>query len=207
MKKIITTLLILTGIYSAALAQKANSGEFGVNLGLNLSSIQYSGTGENSDYRAGANVGISGEYYFTRSWGIKAKLIFDQKGWGNGVLFLPDGTEIDGVSYRLNYITVPIMASWHFGRLHNWYINFGPYLGFLTAASESSNSADVNQAFNSTDAGIALGIGIKIPIDNRAKVFFEYDGQGGFTNVFNQSDGSYHNIRSAFNVGLLFPIR
>jgi opacity protein-like surface antigen len=207
MKKIVTTLLILTGIYSVSFAQKPNSGEFGVNLGLNLSSIQYSGTGETSDYRAGANIGISGEYYFTRSWGIKAKLIFDQKGWGNGVVFLPDGTEIDGVDYRLNYITVPIMASWHFGRLHNWYVNFGPYLGFLTSASESSNSGDVNRAFSSTDVGLALGVGIKIPINKQAKVFFEYDGQGGFTNVFNQSDGTYHNIRSAFNVGLLFPIR
>lgn len=207
MKKILITILILSGIYTAASAQSLNTGEFGVNVGLNTSSVQYSGTGENSDYKAGVNIGISGEYYFSDRWGIKAKVSYDQKGWGNGFLVLDDGTEIDGVDYHLNYITVPVMADWHFGRRRNWYLDFGPYVGFLASASETSHSADVKPLFNNTDVGIAFGIGVKIPVSRTASVFFEYDGQGGLNNVFSTSEGgTFQNIRSGFNVGLLFPI-
>ncbi|HTI58218.1 porin family protein [Mucilaginibacter sp.] len=206
MKKILTAILILSGIYTTALAQAPNNGEFGINVGLNTSSVQYSGTGENSDYKVGVNFGISGEYYFSDRWGVKAKVIYDQKGWGNGFIQLEDGTEIDGVNYHLNYFTVPIMANWHFGRKRNWYLDFGPYVGFLASANESSNSADIKPLFTSTDVGIAFGLGVKVPVSRTASVFFEYDGQGGLNNVFKDSDGTFQNIRSSFNVGLLFPI-
>ncbi|HZX59958.1 MAG TPA: porin family protein [Mucilaginibacter sp.] len=207
MKKIITTLLILSAIYTTAFAQTRNATEFGVNIGLNSSTIQYSGTGQNSDYKDGANFGVSLEHYFSDRWSFKVKAIYDQKGWGNGFLVLADGTQIDGVDYHLNYITVPLMANWHFGRMRNWYLDFGPYVGFLASASETSNSADVKPLFNSTDVGIAFGIGVKIPVSNQVKLILEYDGQGGLTNVFTQSDGTYQNIRSSLNVGFVFPIK
>ncbi|HVW15475.1 MAG TPA: porin family protein [Mucilaginibacter sp.] len=208
MKKILAIILVISGISTGAFAQHQGSAEFGVNIGLNTSTIQ-DASGYNADYKTGVNFGVSGEYYFSNSWSIKAKAIYDQKGWGNGVLFLPDGSEIDGVDYRLNYITVPVMADWHFGRRRNWYLNFGPYVGFLTNASETSNSADVNPLFNTTDVGIAFGIGVKIPISNTANVFFEYDGQGGLTNISSplNSGDTYQNIRNSFNVGFSFPLR
>lgn len=207
MKKILLTLLVFSGILSAATAQTTNSSEFGVSIGLNQSTVQYSGTGQNADYKAGFNIGVSGEYYFSDRWGIKAKVNYDEKGWANGFLVLPDGSEVDGVNYHLNYFTVPILANWHFGRMRNWYLDFGPYIGFLASANESSNSANVKPLFNSTDVGLALGIGVKIPISNKAKLFFEYEGEGGGTNVFNQSDGTYQNVRSSINVGLIFPMK
>jgi opacity protein-like surface antigen len=205
MKKILLVLFILSGIYSAASAQTAN--EFGINIGLNSSTIQFSGTSQNSDYLNGLNVGVSLEHYFSERWSFKVKGIYDQKGWANGFLILNDGTEIDGVNYHLNYVTVPLMANWHFGRKRNWYLDFGPYAGFLASASETSNSADIKPLFNSTDVGIAFGIGVKIPVSNTAKLVLEYDGQGGLTNVFTQSDGTYQNIRSSFNIGLVFPMK
>jgi len=209
MKKLFISLLVLTGIYTTAKAQAPNSAEFGVNIGVNQSTVQYSGTGENADYKGGINLGVSGEYYFTDRWGIKAKVIYDQKGWANGFLQLQDGTEIDGVDYHLNYITIPVMANWHFGRMRNWYLDFGPSFGFLTSASETSHSADIKPLFNSTEVGIAFGIGVKIPISNKARLFFEYEGQGGLTEVFSQSDsnGTFQNIRSSLNVGVIFPIK
>jgi len=207
MKRIITTLFIFSGIYATAFAQNKNTAEFGVNVGINVSTILDSQTGQHTTYGTGVNFGASMEYYFSNTWSLKAKAIYDQKGWGNGFVTLADGTEIDGVDYHLNYITVPVMASWHFGYTNNWYINFGLYAGFLSSSSESSHSADVSQAFNSTDVGLAYGIGVKLPVANKVKVFFEYDGQVGFTNVFTQSDGSYQNDRDSFNIGLSFALK
>jgi len=209
MKKILTTLLILSGIYSVSHAQTRNTAEFGVNIGYNAAGITYSNSGINSDYTSGFNAGVSAEYYFSDRWGIKGKLTYDQKGWGNGYISFDDGTEIDGVNFHLNYLTIPVMADWHFGRMRNWYLNFGPYVGILLNTTESSNSGmNFKDAFNTTDVGFAGGIGVKFPISNSAKLFIEADGQSGFTNIFKDSGGeTIQNVRSSINFGILFPLK
>jgi hypothetical protein len=208
MKKIFTALLIFTGFYTASFAQKINKVEFGANVGYNGSYIQQTGTISNSDGVSGFNLGVSAEYYFSDRWSIKGKVIYDQKGWGNGFLDFPDGTTLEGVNFQLNYITVPVMANWHFGRTRNWYLHFGPYAGFLTSAKENSTGTDVKAAFNSTDFGLDLGIGIKIPVSDNTKIFFEYDGQGGVSNVFNSGGGpTFQNTRESINIGVLFSMK
>jgi len=208
MKKIITTLLILCGIYSVASAQTRNTAEFGFDAGFNSSTVFYSNAQQHASYLGGENLGASLEYYFSDAWSLKAKVIYDQKGWGNGFITETNGSEVDGVDFHLNYITIPVMANWHFGRGRNWYLNFGLYEGFLLNASESSNSVDLNNTFSSTDFGVAYGIGVKLPLNNTVKLFFEYDGQVGATNIFKVSDGdTYQTARESFNVGLNFAIK
>lgn len=209
MKKIFTTLLILFGIYSATSAQTRNTVEFGVNVGYNAASVAYSGNGQNSDYTSGFNAGVSAEYYFSEAWSIKGKLIYDQKGWGNGYLDYGDGNYVDGINFHLNYLTIPVTANWHFGRTRNWYLNFGPYVGVLLNTTESSNSGvDIKQVFNTTDVGLDLGIGVKFPVAHNVKLFIEADGQGGITNIFKDSGGeTVQNVRSSINVGISFAVK
>lgn len=207
MKKLLTTLFIIPAICSVAFAQIKTSDEFGLNIGYNGANVTYSGGYDHSDYVSGLNIGFSAEHYFSNRWSIKGKVIYDQKGFGNGYLAFDDGTEIDGVDFHLNYLTIPVMANWHFGRTRNWYLHFGPYIGVLLNASESSNSGvDVKQAFNTTDVGFDAGIGVKFPVSNQVKFFIELDGQGGFTNVFKDGD-TLQNERSSINFGFLFPLR
>ena len=206
MKKVFITILIAAGFYSASYAQQMGQVEFGANIGLNGAYVQESGSYDHTDQVSGFNLGASAEYYFSDRWSIKGKLNFDQKGWGNGFLDLPDGSSAEGVNFRVNYITVPIMANWHFGRTRNWYLHFGPYAGFLISANAAGEN--VKEAFNSTDFGLDVGIGIKIPVSDQAKIFFEYDGQGGVSNIFKYGDGStFQNIRESINVGVVFAIK
>jgi len=210
MKKIFTTLVILLSFYSLSYAQRfssqAGNTEFGVDVGYNSSYIIESQSGYNSDFVSGFNVGVSADHYFSDSWSLKVKAIYDQKGWGNGYIST-DVDEYDNIRFKLNYITVPVMANWHFARTKNWYLNFGPYIGFLTSAkgTDGANTIDVKDYFNSVDGGIALGIGVKIPISDRAKFFIEYDGQGGVTNISKESGGdNFQNLRESFNIGINF---
>ncbi len=55
--------------------------------------------------------------------------MYDQKGWDDGTITDVNGTFI--TDYNLNYLTVPVMANWHFGRTKNWYLNFGAYTAIL----------------------------------------------------------------------------
>ena len=208
MKKLFTTLAILLGCYSLTFAQQKGSVEFGANIGYNNSYVNETYSNRSSDLIGGLNTGLFVDSYFSSDWSLKVEVNYDQKGWGNGFIYDQDGNRIDGVNFRLNYITIPVLASWHFGYTNNWYVHFGPYVGILVGAKETTDDIDVKQIFNTVDAGIDVGIGVKIPISNRARIFFEYDGQGGLTNIF-KDNGDYSSVqtlRSSINAGINFSI-
>ena len=203
MKKILTTLIVVLAFYSLSHAQEKGNVEFGVNIGFNDSYVTDGSSGYNSSAVVGFNAGVSADYYFSDRWSLKVKAIYDQKGWGEGYLADDNGNEIDGFNFKVNYITVPVTASWHFARSRNWYLDFGPYIGFLTSAH--ADGYDVKNSFNSVDGGIALGIGVKFPISDKAKFFIEYNGQGSVSNVGDSGDGSnLQDIRESINVGINF---
>jgi hypothetical protein len=209
MLKPFLTLLLATGIFTAASAQTKGKTEFGINVGLNTATVfTNSGYGyygyTNPDYRVGFNVGLTADHYFSDRWSLKAKVIYDQKGWDSGYISFNDNSSY-ATDYKLNYLTIPVMANWHFGRTRNWYLNFGPYIGILLNAKESAKNTDVKPYINNPDGGLAVGIGVKFPIGEGSKFFIEYLGQGGVGDVFkNNFDTSVNNSVSSFNIGVTF---
>lgn len=180
--------------------------ELGGGVGVSLSNVfTADGQGMASSLTS-ISASASGEYYFSDRWGIKTKLIYDNKGWSDG--FLADEIEFLVITdFELSYLTIPIMANWHFGSNRNWYLNFGPYAGLLLNAEASELGLDVKDSFKSTDFGLALGIGYKFEISDRMKLYIEYDGQSGFTDVFENNPGdAVRNSRSSLNLGILFKL-
>jgi len=205
MKKIICAALLAFCFSTVAIAQNKGAVEFGVNIGYNSSSV--SSSEESSDSGSGINVAVAADYYFSKTWSIKGKLIYDQKGWDNGFIEnLNTGIAYE-TDYNLNYLTIPVMANWHFGNTKNWYLNFGPYMGFLMNAEETRFSLDVKEAFNTTDFGLAYGIGVKIPVSDKLKISLEYEGQSGMKNIFKESNEDVFNSRWGLNVGVNFLMK
>lgn len=182
--------------------------ELGAGIGASFSNVTVSGNSENStNSLTSINFGASGEYYFSDRWGIKAELNYDQKGWADGFIFNEDTLENTTTDFQLSYLTIPVMANWHFGSTRKWYLNFGPYIGVLLNAEDSRLGMDVKEAFNTTDFGLAFGIGYKFEIADNTKLYIEYDGQSGVSDVFKNNEGdSVTNGRSSFNVGVLFSL-
>jgi opacity protein-like surface antigen len=205
MKKLLLTTVLALSFSTVSFSQKKGAVEFGFNVGYNASTISNSDV--SADEASGFNFAGSLDYYFSERWSIKGKLIYDQKGWDNG--FMEDTNGFDYVTdFNINYLTVPVMANWHFGRKRNWFLEFGPYVGFLLNAEDVRFGTDVTEAFNPTDFGLALGIGVKIPVSDKIKLFFEYEGQGGFNDVFKVNDfSSVTNSRSSLNVGINFLMK
>jgi hypothetical protein len=206
MKKIILVALIAIGIVSKLSAQKKGDTEFGINIGFNNSTV--SDSNDTFDNSTGLNVGGSVDYYFSRDWSLKVKMIYDQKGWDNDVILNLDNGQYYATDYNLDYLTIPIMANWHFGDNREWYLNFGPYFGFFLSAKDTQFNSDVKKFFNTNDFGLAAGVGVKIPVSNKLKFFVELEGQGGFTDI-NKESGypSLTNSRGSLNVGFNFLMR
>lgn len=197
MKKMIC-MLCFVAVTLTASAQSKGKVELGVNTGLNFSSL--STNYGDTDVSTSFNVGVSADYFFSDSWSLKVKAIYDRKGWDHD--YFPDTnlpTDIDA-----NYITVPVTAGYHFGRTNNWYVNFGLYAGFLLNAETTADNGDIKNEFEQNDFGLDFGIGVKIPVSSKLKLFFEYEGQAGFTDVLRYSPYSNVNTRSSLNVGFNF---
>jgi outer membrane protein W len=153
------------------------------------------------------NFNGSAEYYFSENWGIKAMVMYDRKGWDDAFITDVESGYSTRTNINMDYITIPVMANWHFGRKNNWYLNFGPYVGFLTSAKDTELDIDLKDAHNTTDAGLAFGIGVKIPLNNYMKLFIEYQEQAGVIDIFKSNDvDPVLNSRSAFNIGINFML-
>lgn len=205
MKKELLMAVFVLGLNTVLFAQKKGDVEFGFNVGFNNSTVSNSDVSAETAY--GFNLGGSVDYYFSDRWSIKGKLIYDQKGWDNGFFQDNSGSSFT-TDYNVNYLTVPVMANWHFGSKRNWFLEFGPYMGFLLNAEEVRFGTDVTDGFSSTDFGLALGIGVKIPLSDKLKLFFEYEGQGGMADIFKVNEFSrVTNSRSSLNIGLNFMLK
>lgn len=201
MKRILFIIVVAVG-WSVNAQDKGNF-EFGLGGGLNRSNI-YTDEGS-ADVNTSFNIHGSGEYYFSETWGIKAKVFYDRKGWDNGFITDIDTGEEFITDFNFDYLTIPVMANWHFGYTNNWYLNFGPYAGFLLSAKDTRFDADVTDSFNASDFGLAFGIGVKIPVSDYIKIYIDYDGQFGFSDVFDgQALENAGTSRDSFNVGINF---
>jgi hypothetical protein len=132
------------------------------------------------------------------------KVIWDNKGYSNGTITDKNANKIT-TDINLNYITIPLMANWHFSKHRRWYLSFGPYLGILTSAKDSELREDIKNQMNGSDYGFAFCIGYKYEITNNTKLFFECDGQYGIKNII---AGNYRvwNTRGAYNIGVLIDL-
>lgn len=206
MKKNIFIITMLF-IVAAATAQHRGSVEGILSAGYNSATVTSDQYGS-FDSRRTYNLTAGLDFYLSRSWSIKIKAIQDRKGFNN-VIF----TDSNGMDFRsdvrLNYVTVPLQASWHFGGSKNWYLSAGPYVGFLTYASESRYNTNLKPDINETDAGIAFTFGVKVPVGDRVRIFFEYDYQEGFSELYKvRYDNEHVNTsRGALNVGLNFLLQ
>ncbi len=168
-------------------------------IGLNLSTYYTSEVDFNvkTSFAAGAIV----EYYFSDRWSLRSGLLYD-----------PMGAEDDlGNIDKLNYLTLPVNANWHFGSNRNWYLNFGLGAAFLLNAEgelADGTTVDITDAIPGLDIGLMLGIGYKFDIGENLQLVLDYQGYGGFVNL-DESDSlpfSITNSRSAFNAGLIFTL-
>lgn len=195
MKKI--TLLILLFV-NLCIAQSKDNLEFGIITALSISNVSDSynqRTKSLIEYSGGA----FGNYYLSEQWSLKLKAIYERKGYAEG---LYENRETD---VAFNMISVPVTANFYFGKNNNWYINLGPYIGFMIAAKATSFNVDVTRLFNSTDFGIAGGIGYKLPIGENLDVFAEIDNQTGLSDILIDNSGSaVTNNRFSFNLGIIF---
>ena len=203
MKKILLTVLCIAGFAFTTDAQN-DKGDFTLapQLGLNLSNYR-SNVDLNNDLRVAMVVGVTGGYYFSDRWSFRTGLLYDAK-----------GTDVENNIDKLNYLSIPLQANFHFGDNRNWYVNFGPSLNVLLSAKgelSDGSEIDLKDQVSSLDIGLGYGIGYKFDVSENTELFFQAQSFYGLSRI-NENNNDFgqdvklFNISTAISAGLIFDL-
>ena len=209
----------------------------GVHGGLSIPDLS-GGNGNqlSSNYtsRLAGNFGVQAEWPVYHRFSLQVELNFaGQGGQRNGIQpitnvppelqsFVPTGSYLYADFKNkavLNYLELPILAKFSWGRTLIFYANGGPYVGYLLHAEEKTKgtstiygdqkgdpitiqgqplppqdftaNTDITSSIKRFNAGVTGGIGLALPLDARNKLFFDARFEYGFIDIQKSSvDGS-----------------
>ncbi|MBW2961221.1 porin family protein [Mesonia aestuariivivens] len=172
--------------------------EIGGQVGYGISNVYTDD--DSADSKGVFHIGAVAQYNFNEDWSLVGELLYDQKGYS-----YTDGT--DGEE-SINYLSVPVMAKYNFGSSTKFYLQAGLYGAFLLSAEGEFEGRDVDtkDAYESTDFGVAFGLGVEFPIQENLKLFVDLVANSGFSNIAAESDFDITNGATKAGVGLRYSL-
>ncbi|WP_304198426.1 porin family protein [Flavobacterium alvei] len=188
-------LLLLMSLVSIGFtnAQTKNKGTFEITPKIGYSSFNEINENGSTDSNSGVEFGATTDYYFNNRWSLRSGLVFDKM--GGEYEFFGDKYED-----KLNYLSIPINANWHFGSTRKWNLNFGVSPSFLVGAKVNDTKIP-SGTIKTFQLGFTYGIGYKIEITKTFGILLDYQGFSGLTNINEISGIDYRNSGGSFNVG------
>lgn len=197
MKKVLLSLITLI-TFGFANAQIKERGIIEITPKIGTSSFAELNEDEYTDYNSGVELGATVDYYFNDRWSLRSGLIADKMGGKYDY----DGNYFED---KLNYLSIPINANWHFGSTRKWNLNFGLSPSFLTSAKlkENGYTTDIpDNIIESFQLGFTFGIGYKIGITEKFGILIDAQWFTGLTNINKVPDNRrITNSGYSFNLG------
>ena len=222
--------LFLIGSSLLHLSSSAQKIKLGLDAGISIPELRSNSSNEISkDYtsRLASVFGAFADFNIVKNFSVKAFINYaGQGGKRTGMQpvtnvppqfaqMLPPGTTLytnfKNISV-LNYLEIPVMAKWEWGNTWKYYVNIGPYIGFLLSAKQktSGNSqfyfdkqgtqpvtmqgqplppqdfdanTDVKSSLNKTNFGITGGAGISRSICKTSELILDVRAADGLTTL------------------------
>ncbi len=205
MKRIFLS-LFLFNLLLVCKGQKAKF-EYGFQSGLNISSSYGDAFSQvKRGPLTGLHIGGHLKVSKTENWGFKFLISYDNIGWIYKSLTIENsaGTGLMNVdiSVKHNYLNIPVLAEYTFGKKVKIIVDGGFFLGILLSnkvITEVKEPIPPNQvptmessssARKGTNFGLSLGAGIQIPIASKLTLDFNVRDNLGLTSI-NKSESSY----------------
>jgi hypothetical protein len=195
MKKLLVVLALAS--FSFANAQVKEKGVIEITPKIGTSSFTEYNENNSTDYNSGVEIGATIDYYFNDRWSLRSGLIADKM--GGKYDFAGDYYED-----KLNYLSIPINANWHFGSTRKWNLNFGLSPSFLTSAKVNENGYTTTIPKNTIESfqlGFSFGIGYKIGITEKFGILMDAQWFNGLTNINKVDNRTIKNGGFSFNLG------
>ena len=148
MKKTVLSVVFVALAFTASWSQLS----LGVKAGLNLSDQTFSGGGYTTspDFRVGILMGGYARLKLNSNFDIQPELYFSMQGAKSG-----------SITYKADYINVPILFRWNI--TDNFNLHAGPQFGLLLTGKQITSTAYSD--YKTLDVGAVLGLGIELPMN------------------------------------------
>jgi hypothetical protein len=137
--------------------------------------------------------GLFFQYNFKKIVSLRTNIAFERK----GSVLSSQATDINGnplgefTTYtNFDYLTLPILVRATFGKKVEFFVNAGPYFGYLikqTFVSKGENFpttiSDNKSLDKQFDTGITTGLGLSVPIKTKFSFSFEIRNNLGLYNI------------------------
>lgn len=122
---------------------------------------------------------------------------FEQKRYNRTYTFTDQGGNVVGdfkTTSRFNYITVPVLLRASIGNKIHYFLNTGPYIGFLLSSKfkydDDNSTINYTKNYHTADIGITAGIGLAVPIKDKFSFSVEFRNNFGLYNISNVQNSS-----------------
>jgi len=221
-KALIIVILIIASQYAKAQDKKL---ELGIEGGPNSSDIYSSSSLMNVGPAYHFSIGLTGQYNISETFSIKTGIGYEKKGYTLAFSYVtnpasPDPFYTTYNPFNMDYMVIPIEARMTFGKKIKFFVDAGPYLGFMTGAKTtitaldsighkySFSENDMINRYKHFDFGAGAGIGLERAISERWIIDLEVRLNYGFLNngyPFSNSP-SVENESSNILLGLRYKI-
>jgi Outer membrane protein beta-barrel domain len=201
MNKNVLVSLILVLFFSNSFAQKQI--EYGFLTGININSARGENflAKENIGIYYGKSIGGFIKYKFSKQFGIKGQLQYDQNGYKIKNLYFEDvnGNSISGktsITIRNTYLNIPILGEYSFGEKVKLNINAGPFIGValgsliiydidaVNANGEQFDKKQKSDSYKNLNFGLSLGAHMSIPLNKKINLITGVKNNVGLSNIF-----------------------
>lgn len=195
-------IILLAFVFASLTAAAQENVSIGPVAGLSLANFR--GDVSETNWKPGLTIGGFYNYSSRTGFGFTGQLLFTQLG---------AQTQNKNAEVNLNYIQVPLLATFYFGRYGNPVrpkIFLGPSLHFLTSARNQNGdniNGDVNnRVYTPFDLGLTFGGGVNFELS--PKIWLNLDARYnlGLLDVTRATNVSVFNNNFAFMAGLSFPL-
>jgi len=170
----------------------------GIEGGPGLSHLRYIDPVEKNAMTFGFSGGLFFQYNFPKIFSIRTNIAFERKSSRDQLTITSSGYDqysIVKTTANLNYdyLVMPVLFKATFGKKINYFINAGPYFGYLLSQEFKYVYYDLHNNFNQTasdkryDIGLTAGLGISIPIKDRYLISCEIRNNLGLIDINNTS--------------------
>lgn len=223
MNRIFIILSFLSIGTTSSLRAQNSMFDLGLEGGPNLSTMLISSSIPGLDFDPNPAIYGSGgfifQYNFKNFLSLKTGLSYQRKGYQiNNTFFSDVSGNVIGtgkISSRFDYLTFPVLVKASFGKKVSFFVNAGPYVGYLLAKTdrmkmnkqETIYKDDLNYSgFNRWDFGIASGVGVAIPIRTYWVISVEARNYSGLMDITKPSTTKWLTNTTDLRVGVAYKL-
>ena len=213
--RIISSIFLVVLIFSNSISKPKYS--FGFYCGGGISkNIITSNIGKPNYFAVPAiSVGLNAEVKTSENWGFKIDPNYLKLGYSYNITFTDLNGKVlsqDKLNVSLNYFQIPLLVKYSFGKKVKYFINAGPYFGYLykysyTTENDFQTFMNSNSKLNSTDYGLTSGIGLTFNSEKKLGFNVELRNNLGFMNLsdaYNVYDTKNKNFSFLLNFGIKY---